>query len=697
MILIKIRKSLIAFAMMISGLAYAQFGTGNEVMIQGFHWDSWRGNWYNTVKNNTSILQNAGIDAIWLPPPSDNTGGVGYIPKAWYNLNNSMGSESQLRDLLADLRSKNIKSIADIVINHRGGQNSSEDFAHPSFNTPNEKWSITREDGGSGNADYDPISAGLKNPGDSGNFAGYGTKDLDHSNVGVRNGVKDWLNWLRNDVGFDGFRYDFVHGFHPKYIKEYNESAKPFFSVGELLEGGRERLTNWLNISRDGSSETNTTLFDFATKAKLQDAFMKNDLSYLKNSNGKAPGLIGTHPKFSCTTLDNHDTGPSPYGQDHWIFPQNHIMKGYAYILTHPGTPMIWWTHYFDFNLKDKINELIKIRKRNQLKNVSELNIVQATQNLYAAIIDNKVALKIGNDSWSPSGSDWKLVANTDGYMIWEREVKDNRPTLSITPKGGNFEIGTVLEVTLKSSNPSAYIYYTLDGTTPTNSSNSAIGSKTLSINSDTKLSAFTQDSNGGSTVLIENYTFKEKVNGITIYFKPPKNPSGNWTSSTIPKIYAWKMVGNNAVKLTSDWSGSSMENAENGWFKYTFENETNINVIFNNGQSGVGTDQTVNLEGITSEKWYDWDKKDFVLSVEDNVSSSTSTVVYPNPTKGKISIQSIENYEKYGVYDMNGSLILKGTILSNSVDVSVLNSGIYYLKLLNVDKKFVIKKIIKL
>ena len=154
MILIKIRKSLIAFAMMISGLAYAQFGTGNEVMIQGFHWDSWRGNWYNTVKNNTSILQNAGIDAIWLPPPSDNTGGVGYIPKAWYNLNNSMGSESQLRDLLADLRSKNIKSIADIVINHRGGQNSSEDFAHPSFNTPNEKWSITREDGGSGNADY---------------------------------------------------------------------------------------------------------------------------------------------------------------------------------------------------------------------------------------------------------------------------------------------------------------------------------------------------------------------------------------------------------------------------------------------------------------------------------------------------------------------------------------------------------------
>jgi len=217
---------------LIGSTSFAQTGAGTEVMMQGFHWDSWhntQSGWYEVVKSNSTALQNAGIDAIWLPPPSANTGGVGYIPKGWYNLNNSMGSEGQLRGLITDLHAKNIKVIADIVINHRGGESSKNDFANPSFNTPGQQWSIVQEDGGSGNKDYDPIAVGLKSAGDSGNFGGSGTVDLDHSNLGVRTGVIDWLKWLKNDVGFDGFRYDFVHGFHPKYIKEYNNAAKPFF------------------------------------------------------------------------------------------------------------------------------------------------------------------------------------------------------------------------------------------------------------------------------------------------------------------------------------------------------------------------------------------------------------------------------------------------------------------------------------
>jgi len=34
--------------------------------------------------------------------------------------------------------------------------------------------------------------------------------NVDHSQDFVRKDIKEWLNWLRNDIGFDGWRLDFV-------------------------------------------------------------------------------------------------------------------------------------------------------------------------------------------------------------------------------------------------------------------------------------------------------------------------------------------------------------------------------------------------------------------------------------------------------------------------------------------------------
>lgn len=34
--------------------------------------------------------------------------------------------------------------------------------------------------------------------------------NVDHSQDFVRRDIKEWLNWLRNDIGFDGWRLDFV-------------------------------------------------------------------------------------------------------------------------------------------------------------------------------------------------------------------------------------------------------------------------------------------------------------------------------------------------------------------------------------------------------------------------------------------------------------------------------------------------------
>ena len=33
----------------------------------------------------------------------------------------------------------------------------------------------------------------------------------------MRNDLKTWLNWMRDDVGFQGWRFDFVKGYSGKY------------------------------------------------------------------------------------------------------------------------------------------------------------------------------------------------------------------------------------------------------------------------------------------------------------------------------------------------------------------------------------------------------------------------------------------------------------------------------------------------
>ena len=592
---------LLLFFLLLHSLGFSQTkATGKEVMMQGFHWttDVSATKWYEVIKSNSSTLQTAGFDAIWLPPPSKSTGGMGYIPTVWYDLNNAHGTQVQLASLIADLHAKNIKVRADIVINHRGGVTGWYDFSTPSWNTPTQTWSICNNSNisasgqkGTGNTDYDPVAAGLKSPGESGLFSA--GRDIDHSNVEVRNGIKTWMNWLKNDIGFDGWRYDFVHGFDGKYIKEYNDATNPYFSVGELLEGDRNRIIKWLDYTKAGTTAAASTAFDFATKKSLQDAFNQNNLSYLNDGTGKASGLIGVWASNAVTFLDNHDTGPAPYGQNHWIFPGDHVAKGYAYILTHPGTPMVWWPHYFDWGIKSQIDAMIKIRKDNLLSSTSSLNIVAASNNLYAAIIDNKVAMKLGSDNWSPSGTGWTLKLSGTGFAIWDKGTVADVPSLSISQAGGTFNTGSTVSTVLTANNSASTIYYTLDGTTPTTASTSAIGTKTLTITANTTLKAFVKNTAGVfSATKTEVYTFSTPTT-FTVYFKKPTN----WNAAV--KVYYWATTGT-APAVT--WPGVAMTQDCGDWYKFTFPSTVSAtNLVFNDG-----TLKTADLTATAGIKYYD-------------------------------------------------------------------------------------------
>ena len=70
------------------------------------------------------------------------------------------------------------------------------------------------------------------------------------------------------------------------------------------------------------------------------------------------------------------------------------------------------------------------------------------------------------------------------------------------------------------------------------------------------------------------------------------------------------------------------------------------------------------------------------------------STTIYPNPAKDKLSIESNIQFQKFNIVDELGRKILNGKIENNSINTSVLKSGIYVIELQNESYK-IVKKII--
>jgi len=391
---------------------YAQTeATGTSVMLQGFHWESHMTSpWWNVITSKASDIADAGFDMVWFPPSSGAASVEGYLPHRLYLQDSGYGTADQLKKAIAALHSNNVKAIADIVINHRVGTKDWADFTDPVWGSDavcrNDEWS------------------GAKGNYDSGD--GYSAaRDVDHVQVYVQNSIKDWMKWLKSEMGYDGWRYDYSKGYSGSYVGIYNDATSPYLSVGEYWDdldlnnanAHRQRLCNWIDATGAKSNA-----FDFTTKGILQQAVAYSEYWRLKDSDNKPSGLIGWWPARSVTFIDNHDTGPSTGGnggQNHWPFPSDKVMLGYAYILTHPGIPSVYWVHYYDWNLASSIKTLIRIRKTAGIHSASTVSIQVADSGKYAAIIDNKVAVKIGYADWQPSGSGWNLAAAGSGYAVW--------------------------------------------------------------------------------------------------------------------------------------------------------------------------------------------------------------------------------------------------------------------------------------
>ena len=378
----------------------AQSGNSQAVLLQGFHWNSARysnPNWYNTLLNNVSDLKGMGITHVWFPPPSDSGAVEGYMPRQLNNLNSKYGSSAELTNVVRAFTNNGIKAVADVVVNHRVGTTGWSDLTNPNWTT----WAIVNND---------ECNCGLGNADSGDGFSA--ARDLDHRNVGeVQNGITTWLNSTIKPVGFSGLRFDYVKGFGASYAGQYANAFGAEFCVGELwtdlnlndVNPHRQAIMNWINGTNNSCGA-----FDFTTKGLLNDALANGNYWRLKDAQGKPQGALGWWPAMSVTFVDNHDTGPSEScgsGQNHWPVPCGAVMQGYAYILSHPGIPTVYYPHIYNWGLKTPIAALMAARKAAGVHSTSAVAIQQATQGLYAAIITGstrQLAMKIGPNSWSP-------------------------------------------------------------------------------------------------------------------------------------------------------------------------------------------------------------------------------------------------------------------------------------------------------
>ena len=381
------------------------------VMLQGFAWDSYsESNWANLEKQADEIADY--FDLIWVPNSAyagSMTMNMGYHPVYWFKQDCAFGTENELRSMIKTYKDKGVGFIADIVINHRNGVNSWVDFPAETYK------GVTYQLGLSDVCKNDECSKnGYKPTGATDTGEGWdGARDLDHTSANVQNNVNAYLDFLKNDIGYVGFRYDFVKGYNPKYNGIYNKKAEVEYSVGEYWDGNVTYVKNWINgTKQDGVIQS--AAFDFPLKYYINDAIGKGQWTRL---NGSSLASDNNYSRYSVTFVDNHDTY-----RDGNRCPAN-IEAANAYIMSMPGTPCVFFDHWNKY--KTAIKKMIFVRKAVGITNTNAIvENGQKDAGYYLKVKgDNGTLLLLLGNVTSLSTDGFKLA--TEGTM-YKMYVDDN-------------------------------------------------------------------------------------------------------------------------------------------------------------------------------------------------------------------------------------------------------------------------------
>ena len=135
-----------------------------------------------------------------------------------------------------------------------------------------------------------------------------------------------------------------------------------------------------------------------------------------------------------------------------------------------------------------------------------------------------------------------------------------------------------------------------------------------------------------------------------------------------------------------------------NGFYKYTITGPTSVNVIFNNG-SGGAANQTPDLVNKTNGYSYTWGATSKnVNDLEKNSIDQESYLIrlYPNPVNDKLQISATSPLSNYSILSALGHVVQEGNLNQNSIDMSKLSNGVYFITIRFENGAETMQKIIK-
>ena len=615
-----------------------------DVMLQAFYYDSYRdgapgdvlvnGKQLGNTKWNVLLSQSDEIgtyfDLVWLPPSGKSEGGTGYHQTVYSNQNSDWGSQKDLLEFINRMHAADTKVIADIVINHAGGKSWCEfytqNFGEYGMFEPDASW-IAQSDEVNFNSEAGDCKGKATGPEDGG-YNGqdnYGSaRDWAHAKPEVQEMMKAYLKWMKNVIGFDGWRYDYAQGFKGKYIDMYNSASENYFSVVEFWNGDMNNIKSYLN-----DVNWNTLAFDFSTKYSAIQGIADGNYQRCMGS-----GLLGAGlSKYAVTFVDSHDTyfgceagrdnndEIGGCGKSMEDYNKDRVLGANAFILSMPGVPCVFYPHWVKY--KDAIGKMVLARKAAGVHSESKVSD-EAGNGYYKSTITGhhgSIRLLLGpNSGFETTPAGYTLAYKGGNFAMYYTTTEAEVPVLSITPSTIYKTETYTVEMSAVALSGTPTIYYTVDGTEPTNSSTKKTYTTSFTVQGTTIVKAYATLNGVNTAVQEATYTYQEpQQTPLTVKFMPP----ATWETVY---LYAWDGTNLGA------WPGMEWKTKDSeGWLYQVFPSDVReVKIIFNNGAGEQSNDILLDQDAC-----YEWDGTQEKLSQNCSISNIPFQLIV-NP-EGKV------------------------------------------------------------
>lgn len=626
-----------------------------DVMLQAFYYDSYRDGAPGDVLINGKqlgntkwevLLEQSGeigsyFDLVWLPPSGKSEGGTGYHQTVYSNQNSDWGTQKELIEFINRMHAADTKVIADIVINHAGSKSSWCDFHTQYFGEygtfePDASW-ICKTDEVNNNPDAGDCQGKATATDDGGynmqdNYAS--ARDWAHAKPEVQEMMKAYLKWMKNVIGFDGWRYDYAQGFKGKYIDMYNSASENYFSVVEFWNGDMNNIKSYLN-----DVNWNTLAFDFSTKYSAIQGIADGNYQKCKGS-----GLLGAGlSKYAVTFVDSHDTyfgceagrdnndEIGGCGKSMEDYNKDRVLGANAFILSMPGVPCVFYPHWVKY--KDAIGKMVLARKAAGVHSESKVSD-EAGNGYYKSTITGKhgsIRLLLGpNSGYNTTPSGYKLAYKGGNFAMYYQTTESEVPVLSITPSTIYKTETLTVEMSAVALSGKPTIYYTIDGTDPLTSATKKSYTAAFTINGTVTVKAYAELNGVKSAVQEATYTYQEpQQTPLTVKFLPP----ATWEKVY---LYAWDKDGG---VINGGWPGKEWTAKDaKGWLYHVFDAKySEVNIIFSNGEGEQSSDILLDQDAC-----YKWEGME-VLSDECSNDIPFALVVNPEGQVYRTQTLSVE------------------------------------------------------